>query len=322
MKKLIYPILFLIVIGIGYVQYTKNEMYQINLFYMDTYINVKIYTNSDSKAEEILNNVDIIYQDYHILSSKYDSYEEIKNIYYINNNLGTYEIDNKLYDLIEYGIDWYETSNGLLNINIGGVTDLWNEHLEQGTIPSLTELESIDTNISNIELLGNNTITNYGVNLDLGAIAKGYASEIVKEYLEEELDYYLINAGGNVVAGEKEDSIFSIGITDPTENEEIFQIINANNVSVVTSGSYERFTNIDGTNYHHIINPNTLFPSDYMLSVTIVSSDSALADSLSTILFNMSIEDGISFLEDYDAQAIFYDTQGNIYTTEGFSQYE
>ncbi len=322
-KYVITTLIILSLIVIFIMQYNKLEEYETNLFYMDTHINIKIYENSATKADEILNEIETIYKDYHILSNRYESFSDIKNINYINNNTGTYEIDNKLYDLLAYGYDWHTLSDGLLNINMGGVIDIWNEAKLNEVLPDDNELKNIDTSITNLVLEGNNTITNKGVNLDLGAIAKGYATQVVKTYLEEEnINNYIINAGGNVLAGEKIDSTYKIGIQDPTINNEIFSIVNANNVAVVTSGSYERFYEIDGNVYHHIISPDTLYPSEYIKSVSIVSNDSALSDSLSTILFLMPVDKSLEYIKQFDAEAIFYDINDNIIKTKGYEDYE
>ena len=112
--------------------YTKKknilQEYSKNFFYMDTYINVRIYSNNSKKANEALNEIDKIYSDYHKLVDRYNKYDNIKNIYYINNNDSDseyLEIDSRLYDLIEYGLNAYKETNGLININMGELIDIW-----------------------------------------------------------------------------------------------------------------------------------------------------------------------------------------------------
>ncbi|MDD2435258.1 MAG: FAD:protein FMN transferase [Bacilli bacterium] len=320
--------LFIILISLVFL-YSNQRLkeYQKNLFYMDTYINIKLYTNSQSKADKVFKEVEKIYQDYHQLT---DRYGEDGGVYYINHNDNPEEIitvDPILYNMIEHGINWYHQSKGLLNINLGNVIDIWKGYRDSKEgVPSLDELKksgSID--IGDIELLGNNQIRNNHPNLDLGAIAKGYTTEVVGDHLEKNgIDKYIINAGGNVLVGNHYDNQkYKIGIESPIQPGDIYEVVHGNNISVVTSGSYERYYEYDGKRYHHIINPNTLMPSEYMQSVTVITEDSGLADTLSTILFLMPIEEGQAFLKKLgNVEAIWFTNDGKTIKSEGFNQYE
>ena len=104
------------------------------------------------------------------------------------------------------------------------------------------------------------------VKLDLGGIAKGYVTELVGRYLEEnDIHSYIINAGGNVMVGKAYNKdTFLVGITSPDNKDDMFTKVKVNNLSIVTSGSYQRYCTLDGINYNHIINPITKYPSNYM----------------------------------------------------------
>ena len=117
---------------------------------------------------------------------------------------------------------------------------------------------------------------------------------------------------------------YKIGIETPTVEGGVYEIIEGNNMAVTTSGSYARFYIYDNKIYHHIIDPNTLFPPNHMKSVTVITKDSALGDILSTTLFLMPIEEGKKFLEDNfkEVEAIWYSNNDQIYKTEGFEKYE
>lgn len=327
-KVIVYIFITIVLFFILYFIFKEDKLslYSRDYFYMDTYINVKIYCDSEDFALEVLNEVEAIYSEYHILTDRYNGYDGINNIYYINNNDSNKSeivLDSKLYNLISYAYDFTVETNGLFDINLGGVIDVWKKYRDSGRgIPTIDELNKANKR-KNIVLLGDNKILNNNPNIDLGGVSKGYTTQIVGNYLEDNgINYYLINAGGNVLAGEAYGKEFyKIGIQSP-DNVGISYVLNSSNVSVVTSGGYERNYVYDGVLYHHIISPETLFPTDYMKSVTVVSSDSGLADMLSTTLFLMDIDSGKKFLKNYDAEAIWIDNDDNIIKSEGFGNYE
>lgn len=320
-------ILLLSIISYNYIN--KEKEYSKNLFYMDTYIYVKIYEKDKTKANKILNEIEQIYKEYHQLSDRYNEYDNINNLYYIHNNTEEseyIEIDSRLYDMIEYGIYWYDKSDGLIDISMGNVIDVWKKYREsKNGVPTIEELNNANNNTNAIILKDNNLILNNHANIDLGAISKGYATNIVKEYLEENnIDKYLINAGGTVVVGDNyKNSVYKIGLEDPNNNGDIYKIIKGNNISVVTSGGYERFYEYNGKKYHHIINPKNLMPPENMKSVSIICQDSKLGDILSTMLFLMSIEDGKEYIETLEGvEAIWYTNDNKIITSDGVYKYE
>lgn len=328
-KYILAFILVVVFIVCGYLSfYKKTKEYSKNLFYMDTYINVKFSSNiGDTKANEILDGVDSIYNKYQILT---DTYNTESNIYYINNNNSNDEeltIDSDLYDMLKLGLEWYQKSNGKFNINMGNVIAVWKKYRDAETgIPTLEELKasgSID--INDVVLLGNNKIKNTKPNIDLGGVSKGYTTGKVADYLKANgINNFIINAGGNVVVGENATKdYYSIGIENPEDTSDIYQVVKGNNIAVVTSGGYERFYEYNGVRYHHIIDPDTLFPANNMLSVTIVASDSGLADILSTTLFLMKPEEAIDFVNSLDnVEAIIYVNANTILKSDGFSNYE
>ena len=331
-KNIIILIITLVigVIGIWIYDNYKVKLYEKDLFYMDTYINVKLYSNNKEKANKALDEIDKIYNEYHKLTDRYNSYPNLVNLYTINTNVSTDEylkIDEKLYKLIEYGIKMYNDSNGKIDISMGNVIDIWRGYRTSGLgVPTLEELKYVNyNNISQIELK-DGQIKNNNLNLDLGSISKGYTTDKVAEYLNNiGLNTYLINAGGNVIVGEsyKKDK-YKVGLEDPNSKYgEVFKVINVTNKSVVTSGGYLRYYEYDGKKYHHIIDPDTLFPSDYMKSVTVITDDSAYADFLSTYLFLFPVDQGKEYVESLDnVEAIWYLNDDTYVTSNGFKQYE
>lgn len=308
----------------------KKGLYTTNLFYMDTYINIKIYDVDEKTKDKAFDNVDKIYKKYHELSDRYQKYDNVKNIYYINNiDINTeIEIEKELYDLIDYSVSFCNQSNGLLNIAMGNVIDVWKSYRdgEKEGIPTIDELKDKNINLEDLVLLKNNKILKKSnISLDLGAFAKGYATEVVGKYLESiNIDKYIVNAGGNVKVGNHYDNKkYKIGLEKPTKESDIYKVVNGNNIAVTTSGSYERFYEYNGESYHHIIDPNTLFPPQYMLSVSVITNDSTYADALDTMLFLMSTLDGLDYVNKLDdVEAIWYTNDGKIIRSEGFKKYE
>lgn len=311
-----------------YTTYIKKQLssYDTRFFYMDTYIYVNLYETEKEKAETALKEVEKIYKRYHELTDRYQSYPSINNLYFIHHNQSEEEwisLDKELYDLIEISLSYREKSDGLFDIRLGDLTDVWKKAIEEEKLPNEEELSS--TKEYKDILLEDGKIYNNHANIDLGAVTKGYATKKAGEYLEKMgINCFIINAGGNVLVGNHYgDDAYKIGIEDPTKKEgEIFIKVKANNKAVVTSGGYQRFFEIDKQRYNHIINPLTLYPSNHTLSVTVITEDSFKADILSTILFLMDIDTGLAFVEQLkDVEAIWYVSREEQIMSTGFKQY-
>lgn len=331
-KRIIFFVCIICFIIVGFSLYNKFTIkcFQKDFYYLDTYINIKIYTNEQRKADKAFKYIDNLLKEYHQLTDRYNSYEGIINLYTINNNvLSTkyLEIDSKLYNLIKYGISLYDKSNGKIDISMGNIIDIWKGYRETGYgIPSIDELQYVNYHkITEIELKDNSLIKNNNLNIDLGCITKGYVTKEIGKYLEKQnLTKFIINAGGNVLVGDsyKKDN-YKIGLERPTNTADIYKIIKVSNKAVVTSGGYLRYYEYNGKKYHHIIDPDTLFPSDYMQSVTVITSDSAYADFMSTYLFLLPVDEGLKIVNNTsDLEAIWYLNDDTIITSKGFKQYE
>ncbi len=325
MKKLLVVFLLILLCGCS-----KKNYEEFNMFYMDTYISVKVYNLESKNKEEVFNTIDDIFKEYDILCDRYTEYANTNNIYYLNNTLENGEgviIDEKLNDIISYGINAYSITSGKVNIALGNAIDLWKYYRDLGDgIPSKEEMLSLpSTSILDIVLNGNSYTKYNDVEIDVGAYAKGYVTELVGNKLED-LGYssYLINAGGNVKVGNHyNDGKYKIGVENPNEKYLVYEVVNGNNISVVTSGGYERYYTYNDVKYHHIIDPITLYPSNYSLGVSVITKDSGYGDILSTYLFLIPIEDGIKYVNSLiDVEALWYGIDGTIYYSEGYNIYE
>ena len=171
---------------------------------------------------------------------------------------------------------------------------------------------------------GTVTLTDSEMTLDVGAIAKGYAVEMVARALEERgISGYILNIGGNVRAvGAKADGEpWMLGVENPMEDKDKPSIayLRLTSEALVTSGSYQRYYVVDGKRYHHIIDPETLMPSKSVTSVSVLCESSAMGDALSTALFCMDIESGMALIESIEgAEAMWLLHDGKTEKTSGF----
>ena len=272
---------------------------------------------------------------YHQLFDIYNDYEGIANLKTINDNagIGPVVVDAKIIDLLLDCKDYYDLTGGMVNVAMGSVLQLWHEARNDGLndpmnayLPKDEALTEAATHtgwdaIVIEEEASTVFITDPDVRLDVGAVAKGWATQRVCEMAPANL---LISVGGNVAStGPKDPSgtPWVVGIQDPDNGDKYLHTLYVTTGSMVTSGDYQRNYAVDGKLYHHIIHPDTLYPSELWRSVTILCEDSGLADALSTALFLLPLEEGLALLENSNAEAMWVDSQGNFYYSPGFESY-
>lgn len=254
---------------------------------------------------------------YHQLYDIYNDYEGINNIKTINDNAGIapVKVDQRIIDLMVFSKKAYSISNGKVNVAFGSVLSIWHDYREEGIeypdkaqVPPVEALETaaLHTDIDNViidETAGTVFLKDPEMSLDVGAVAKGYATEQVTKFAEENgFTAGIISVGGNVrTIGYKDEKsqLWDIGIQNPDKNsaEQNIFITHLTNLSLVSSGDYERYYTVDGKRYHHIIDPATLFPATYFTAVTVICEDSGMADALSTCIFNMPFDEGLALIE-------------------------
>lgn len=273
--------------------------------------------------------------EYHQLYDIYNEYEGINNIKTINDHGWEHpiKVDQRIIDLLLFSKELYTQTEGRVNIAMGSVLRLWHDARETGiadpsraALPDQTALEqaAAHTDIDSIQIdVEESTVflSDPEVKLDVGAIAKGYAVEQVCRNTPSGL---LISVGGNVCpTGPKPESgqPWVVGIQDPEDPEQYLHTIYVEDVSVVTSGDYQRYFTVDGVPYHHIIDPDTNYPAGYWRSVTILCRDSGVADALSTALFTLPQEEGQALLDAFQAEAMWVRQDGTILYSPGFQAY-
>lgn len=289
-------------------------------FLMDTLVQMKV---TGKNAEKVLN-------------LSFDRIEELENlmsktlkkseIYKINHSSEPVEISDDTIKVLNKSIHYAELTSGRFDPSIGPLVELWGIGTEDARVPTEEEIAEAKklVNYKNIEIDNNKVfLKQKDMQLDLGAIAKGYAADEVKRIAEENnIKSAFVNLGGNVlVIGHKADgSKWRIGIQDPRKNRgNIMAVIKAVDKTIVTSGNYERYFEKNGNIYHHIIDPATGYPADSgLLSVSIISESSFDADALSTSVFILGLEKGMEFIKDQkNVEVLFITEDLKVYLSPG-----
>ena len=240
-----------------------------------------------------------------------------------------------MYELVSAGLEYAALSNGAFDITIGSVSRLWDFTAESPKVPDSGRIAEALTHVDYTRVsVSDNGDGTYSISkpddviLDLGAVAKGYIADKIKDFFEENgVKRAIINLGGNVLCiGKKTNTDnFGIGVRKPfAANNEVLVALSVDDSSVVSSGNYERyFYADDGTFYHHILNPATGYSYDNDLSdVTILSKDSLTGDCLSTTCFCLGLDDGMKLIESLDGiEAIFVTNEGEIHYSSGAKAY-
>lgn len=320
----------------------SKQLYSAYSFdYFDTVITVKGYAASKEEFDRVSKEMIDELGEFHRLFTIYHRFEGMENLCTVNEisdgRHRTVTVDRRIIDLLLYAKEMYALTDGRVNVAMGSVLKIWHEYRTVGAadpasakLPPMEKLEQAaahtDINCLLIDEVNSTvTLTDPEMSLDVGAIAKGYAVEMVARAMEKKgITGYLLNVGGNVRAlGEKPNGEgWSAAVESPTESEESTAILSLTREALVTSGSYQRYYIVDGSRYHHIIHPDTLMPAEGFLSVSVLTPHSGQGDALSTALFCMSLEEGMALvasLPDTEAQWVLED--GSVFTSDGWSLY-
>lgn len=308
---------------------TDTEPISITGFQLNTVITITIY---DSQDESLLSQALELCADYERIFSRTDENSEL---YQLNHRTlpqteeGGYAVSDELAELISIGLEYSRLSEGAFDITVEPVSSLWDFTSGEDIIPSKEEISASLSHVGyeQVQVNGNTvTFADDHTTLDLGAIAKGYIADRLKEYLESQgVASAIINLGGNVLCiGQRSaDTPFSVGIQQPfADRQETIAAMEITDQSVVSSGIYERYFEKDGQIYHHILNPKTGYPYDNdLVAVTIISDASVDGDALSTTCFALGLEKGLELLNSTpDVHGIFITEDYQLHYTDGFEE--
>lgn len=321
---------------------TGNEPISISSIKLNTAVQITIY---DSQDKALLNDCLALCDKYELIFSRTNEKSELYKLnhrkdvsdgdfgtdgpttpYPVSGTADTWHISEDLAALLSEGLDITRESDGAFDIAIAPLTSLWDFTAEDPEVPDdaaiqkalpLCSSDGVTIDGEDITLLSDD------IQFDVGAIAKGYIADRLKDFLiKKGVKSAIINLGGNVLCiGSKPDGTpFKIGIQKPfADRNETEAVMDITGKSVVSSGIYERCFKQDGKLYHHILNPQTGYPYDNgLISVTIISDQSVDGDALSTTCFALGLEDGLKFAEKKGVQAVFITEDYELHYTDGF----
>lgn len=294
----------------------EEEKTSLSFYAMDTIMSIEAY-GENSDAASLAKNCVLSLEK---LLSVTDENSEL----FALNESGSAELGKETLVLIKFALDMSEKTGGALDPTIYPVLREWGFTVGEYKIPGSETLSGLLKNVGadKVHINENSVTLDGGVMLDLGAVAKGYASEECYKILKENsVSSALINLGGNIrLLGSKPDgNPWKIGVADPLSPGDYLGILSVADCAVVTSGNYQRYFEENGRTYGHIIDPKTGFPADNdLLSVTVISDSGTLCDALSTALFVMGSEKAEQFWRDNrNFEAVFVLKDNTVHITEG-----
>jgi len=306
-----------------------------------TEIELTVFSKSETTASEFMTEARTLFENYSKLFDIYYDYEGINNLKTVNDNAGItpVKVDEEIIELLKFSKEMYQLTDGNVNVAFGAVLELWHEartyakNLPEGEeykayLPDMDALNeaSKHCNIDDIIIDEENStvfLKDSEMSIDVGAVAKGFATERVTDTLIA--DGY---KSFRIISGSS--SIKAIGTrpgetkvwTAIVEGDINFIRLNISDKSISTSGVSQNYYTYQDENYHHIINKDTLMPNTGIFSLTIITDDAGKGDALSTGIFNMGIEDGIKWANEHDdVEVMFLDIDKNAYYSNGFKDY-
>lgn len=345
MKKIICFLLSIaLIFGFSGCRNQKAKFTDYSFDYFDTVTTIVGLEENQEDFDTKCAQIKSFLQEYHKLYDIYNAYDGINNLYTVNHLVDgkhqAVKVDEKIIDLLQFAEEMYILTNGKLNIAMGSVLRIWHQCRKQGTdnpenaqLPNIDALKTANQHTKFEDIIINKAegtvyLADDEMSLDVGAVAKGYTAEKIANWMTDNgYNGYILNIGGNVrTVGERDDGEkWKVGIENPdttdTQNPYI-EKLSLGEMSLVTSGSYQRFYTVNGENYHHIIDSETLMPAQNFKSVSVLSPDSSVADALSTSLFCMTYEEGLELLKHcVDTQAMWVLPDGKRLYTDGFKNY-
>ena len=321
------------------------------IFYdvFDTVTQVIAYCESEEEFNTQMQALHLDLIAYNQLYDIYNDYDGIVNVKTINENAGKapVQVDDRILSMLELARQMYDLTGGKINIAMGSVLGIWHDYREaaekdaseaDNTLPTQEELEAAAQHCDINDLVIDEEaktvyLSDPEMSLDVGSVGKGYAVEMVCRAAEARgLTSALVSVGGNLRAiGTKPDgSQWTGGVENPWNASDVYTAsssyvsgVNMSNMALVTSGNYQRYYVVDGVRYHHLIDPDTLWPARYFDSVSVLSPDSGAADCLTTGLFCMSLEDGQKLIESLDGvEALWCTPDGEVIQSSGWADHE
>lgn len=294
-------------------------------FVMNTWVEQRWYgENSQQTYDEILVALKA-------LEAQLSLYQENSEISRLNSAAGKNPValSHETYEFLREAASYCEQSGGLFDITIAPLTLVWNVTSENPRVPTEKEISEAQKLVDYRRIIfddeNETAMLSYeGMSIDLGGIAKGTAAELMRQYaIKNDVQGYLSIGGNMMVQGKKPDGTdFVIGVRDPRgDASEYIATLSLDGLTMATTGDYERYFELDGVRYHHVIDPFTGYPSSSdLISVTVVSENGTLADCLSTSIFLSGSEELESYLNRDDCMVIAVTRDFDVYASESLKE--
>ncbi|HGG8828761.1 TPA: FAD:protein FMN transferase [Enterobacter kobei] len=287
---------------------SDNRVYSYSAVLMGSPILLKLFSHDEALASRVFR----LIKQYEDLLTVNRAHSQVMDI---NHAAGQHPVivSRPVFELIRCAKAASLLKDSAFNLAIGPLVKRWKIGFRGDSVPPADDIAALlaitrPEDVILDEAQSSVFLARAGMEIDLGAIAKGYIADRVRDYLHKEgTERGLINLGGNIQTLGSLEGGWSVGLKKPFVNDALIGAMTVENRSVVTSGTYERFFEQNGKRYHHILDPRTGYPLDNALdSVTIVSKESIDGDIWTTLMYGMGIEKGCAVLRSRpDIEAIF-----------------
>jgi len=313
-KEYVNLLIILLLLGFSYYRYVHHQVTRSRTeFILDTFIEISI-TGNEKTIEKYFTEAFLMIKDYERQLSYFDT---ASVLYHINHSkVDSMLIDASLYSILESANKVYLATQGLYDVGIGTLIDLWD--FEQEIIPEEEKIQKIvsELGFSQVTFTPNYLVLPSHLKLNLNSLCKGYIVDQVIDFLARcKVHEAIVNAGGDLRFYSSTPRTWKLGIRHPREQIDTIITLNIPELAVATSGDYEKYFYRAGKRYHHILNPQTGYPSENAISATVFSSSALLADALSTAALVMEPYSAITMIKSFpDTEAIiyYYDEQAEL----------
>lgn len=297
----------------------RTHEYRSDQFLMDTLVSIRVYGKDDDRLREAVADA---YAEMHRIADLSDGFPKpgtsayrISDVCRINEQAGIrpVRVHQDVMEMLALARKYNELSEGAFDVTIGPVMDLWGFGGDSPSVPPAHRLREALALVDNKNLVVSEAdrtvfLRKAGMKLDLGAVAKGYATEKGMQVLKRHgVEKALIDAGGNirVLGRNSRNTPWKIGVKDPRKADAIVAVLSLEDSAAVTSGDYFRYFEADGKRWHHVLNPRTGYPAAENMSVTVVTKDAGLADVLSTSFFVLQPEKALEMAKKLEGVDLF-----------------
>ena len=313
----------LFTIGFFIARMGNDEIHRINRsrILLGTVVEVQIWETDRKKAEA---SIEKAFEEIKRIDDLFSTYNEDSPVWKLNYNQDTLiNADPEIFSLMILCDSIYNITYGSFDVSLNKLLTTWGFDGDDPFLPADDKISSalLNSGWNNIELLEDNSFKRRaGTELNFGAIAKGYAvDKAVNVLIKLGINSALVNAGGEIkTIGDD----WVIGIQHPGNQNRIIEKVNPGEMSVATSGDYEKYYELDGKRYHHILNPKTGYPADSLISVTVLNKSCTIADALATAVVVLGKAKGLRLIENLpETEVMIIDKQMSKSYSAGFEKF-